>query len=125
MSPAARWFAAVRAAYGLALLCWPGQVTRLAQGAQASGRIQVVARVLGGRHLAQATVTAARPSREVLALGAGTDLAHAASMLALAATGRRGHRAALADAAVAVAFAMAGSALARDQADPDGQARPA
>ncbi len=123
MSQAARWFAAARAAYGLALLCWPGRATRLAQGAPADGRIQVVARVLGGRHLAQAAATAARPSPGMLALGADTDLAHAASMLALAAAGRRRHRAALVDAAVATAFATAGAALARNQGDPDDQPR--
>ncbi len=126
MSRAARWFAAARAAYGLARLCWPGQATRLAQGAHgapADGRVQVVARVLGGRHLTQAAATAARPSPGMLALGAGTDLAHAASMLALAAAGRRGHRAALADAAVATAFATAGTALARLHGDPDDQPR--
>jgi hypothetical protein len=123
MNQATRRFAAARAAYGLALLCWPGQAARLAQGAPADGRIQVVARVLGVRHLTQAAATAARPSPEVLTLSAGTDLAHAASMLVLAVTDRLRCRAALVDAAVAAAFATAGAALARNHGDPDDQPR--
>ena len=118
MSRAARWFAVARAAYGLALVCWPGRAVRLAQGTPADGRVQVVARVLGGRHLTQAAATAARPSPGVLTLGADTDLAHAASMLALAVADRRRCRAALVDAAVAAAFAAAGAVLARLPGDP-------
>jgi hypothetical protein len=123
MSQAIRWFAAARAAYGLALVSWPGQAARLAQGTPADGRAQVVARVLGARHLAQAAAALARPSPGMLTLGAGTDLAHAASMLALAVTHRRRYRAALVDAAVATAFATAGTALARNKEDPDDQPR--
>jgi len=117
MKRAARWFAAARAAYGLALVCWPGRATRLAQGGPADGRARAVARVLGARHLAQAALTAARPSPGMLALGAGTDGAHAASMLALAAADRRRRRAAAADAAVAAACAAAGTALTREARD--------
>jgi hypothetical protein len=43
-----------------------------------------VTRVLGVRHLIQAAATAAAPNAVVLTIGAQVDLAHAASMLALA-----------------------------------------
>ncbi|HLI41936.1 MAG TPA: hypothetical protein VKV35_09875 [Streptosporangiaceae bacterium] len=117
MSQAARWFAAARAGYGLALVGRPGRAVRLAQGSPADGRARAVTRVLGARHLIQAAVTAARPGPRTLALGAGADAAHAASMLALAAAGPRRRHAALTDAAVAAAFAAAGTALSRETRD--------
>lgn len=107
-----RWFAAARAAYGSGLLCAPGRAIRLADGAQPDRIARAVARVLGARHLAQACVTAFRPCPVVLVLGAGTDIAHAVSMLASAAVGRR-TRAALTDAAAATAFGAAGLVIAR------------
>lgn len=111
VTPAVRWFAAVRAGYGLGLLCAPGRAAELSGGAACDTRFRAVARVLGARHCAQALVTACRPSPAVLLLGAGTDIAHAASMLALAAShGRR--RAGLTDAAAATAFASAGLVIA-------------
>lgn len=113
MSRATHWFLTVRAAYGLALLCWPSQAARLAQAGPADSRTQVAARVLGIRHLTQAAATAARPRPAMLVLGAGIDLTHAASMLAFAVADRRRDSSALVDAAVAAAFATAGAALAR------------
>ena len=102
-----------RAAYGAGLLCAPGPAIQLGIGGQPDSRTCAVARVLGARHLAQAGVTAACPSRAVLLTGAGTDLAHAASMLAVAAVDRRKRRASLADAATATTFAAAGLITAR------------
>jgi hypothetical protein len=108
--PARVLIPAIRAAYGSVLLCAPGAVLRLCTGRPASSRARGVTRVLGARHLAQAAVSAWAPRPAVLAAGVDVDLCHAASMLALAATGRAERRAGLADAVAAVALAVAGSA---------------
>jgi hypothetical protein len=104
-----------RVAYGAALCCAPGPMLALAggSGADASPAARTVARVLGGRHIAQAVLSAARPTPAVLALGAGTDVLHSASMMVLAALDRPRRHPALADSLVAAAFAAAGCALAR------------
>ena len=104
----------VRVAYGAALCCAPGPMLALAggPGAEASPGARTVARVLGGRHIAQAVLSAARPTPAVLALSAGTDVLHSASMMVLAALDRPRRRLALADGLVAAAFAAAGWALA-------------
>jgi hypothetical protein len=69
--------------------------------------------VLGGRHIAQAVLSAARPTPAVLALGAGTDVLHSASMIMLAALDRPRRRLGLSDGLMAAAFAASGWALAR------------
>lgn len=106
-------FAAVRAAYGALLLCAPDPVVRLYAGYPADRQIRMVARLLGARHLAQAVGTGGTPGRTALALGVEADLAHAASMIALAAWDRSRARAALVDAAGAASFALAGALMAR------------
>jgi hypothetical protein len=108
----ARWLTVVRAAYGTALLCAPGRVARLAGGPPPDRRVRMTARVLGTRHLAQSCFTARYPFAGAMLLGAGTDITHAASMLAFAAAPRR-RREALADAAAATGFAVAGLVIAR------------
>jgi hypothetical protein len=104
----------VRAAYGAALCCAPGPMLRLSggPGAAASPGARAVARVLGGRHIVQAVLSAARPTPAVLALGAGADVLHSASMIVLAALDRPRRRLGLSDGLVAAAFAGAGWALA-------------
>jgi len=72
-----------------------------------------VTRLLGIRHLIQAAVTAAAPNAVVLTIGAQVDLAHAASMVALAAASPPLRRAGLADGLIAAMFAAAGTAGAR------------
>jgi hypothetical protein len=104
---------AARACYGVALLAGPGPALRLATGRAPGRRACTVTRVLGARHLAQAVLTAWRPRAGVFAAGAGVDLCHAASMLAVAAADPALRRAGLADAVVATAFATAGASLAR------------
>jgi hypothetical protein len=100
----------VRAAYGVALCCAPGPVLRLEGGpaAGASPGARAVARVLGGRHIVQAVASAMRPTPAVLALGAGTDVLHSASMIALAALDRPRRRLGLSDSLMAAAFAASG-----------------
>lgn len=112
----------VRGAYGVALCCVPGPLIRLASGQPGDSRARAVARLLGARHLAQAALTAARPSREILVLGAEVDLLHAASMLALAMEDAPRRRLGLTDGLVAAAFAADGLVAARRYGGP---ARPA
>jgi hypothetical protein len=103
----------VRAAYGAALCCAPGPMLRLegGPGAAASPGARAMARILGGRHLVQAVLSATRPTPAVLAAGAGTDVLHSASMIALAALDRPRRRLGLSDSLVAAAFAAGGWAL--------------
>lgn len=111
----ARVMLAARAGYGAVLVFAPGAVIGLYTGRQASPGARAVARVLGLRHLAQAAVTASTPTPAVLAIGAGVDLAHAASMLALGAPRWPLRRAPLSDALVAVIFAALTCADARNR----------
>jgi hypothetical protein len=115
--------AGLRAAYGAALCCAPGAMLRLEGGAGAScaPHARAVAQVLGGRHLAQAFLSAARPAPAILALSAGTDMLHSASMVALGVLDRPRRRLGLTDGLIAAAFAAVGWALARQRragADP-------
>jgi hypothetical protein len=101
-----------RAGYAVALLLKPGLTIRLATGRAPGGRACRVARLLGARHLAQATLTALAPRPGVFAAGAAADALHAASMFVLAVANRAGRRTALTDAMAEAAFAAAGLAAA-------------
>jgi hypothetical protein len=116
-------FPLVRGGYGAVLLCAPGTAIRLCSGQPASPRARAVTRVLGARHLIQAAVTATAPSAFVRTIGAQVDLAHAASMLALAAADRPLRRAGLADGLTAAVFAAVGAAGARTRRCRRGEAR--
>lgn len=111
--PQARWACAVRAGYGAALLCAPGPLILARTGRLPSRRVQAVARLLGLRHLAQALVCGAVPTRWLIRAGAAADLLHAASMLALAAEDPRLQSAALTDASIATGFAATAGAFLR------------
>jgi len=102
-----------RAGYGVALVAVPGLLIGLT-GERPGRRACGVARVLGVRHLTQAGVTAAaqftdRDNSVVLGGGAAVDLLHATSMLAVGAVGPHVRRAALTDASVETALAVAGA----------------
>jgi hypothetical protein len=105
-------FATLRLGYAALLLAAPDLVIRLSTGHPASRATRVVARLLGGRHLIQGILTRSAPSTPMLALGAEADLAHALSMLALAALNQRRRRAELTDAALAATLATTGAILA-------------
>jgi hypothetical protein len=107
-----------RAGYGAALLLRPALAIRLATGRLPSRRACQVARLLGARHLAQATLTAVAPRPAVFAAGADVDALHAASMLMLAAIDRPARRTALTDAVAEAAFAATGLAAAVSLANP-------
>jgi len=101
-----------RASYGAALLLAPAPTIRLATGRPPSRRACQTARLLGARHLAQATMTALAPLPGVFAAGAQADALHAASMLVLATADGAARRAALTDTVAEAAFAAAGLAAA-------------
>jgi hypothetical protein len=104
---AARALAAVHAAWGTELLLHPDAM--LARCHAPGGRgTELVARILGARHVAQAALLRRRPG-----LGALVDAAHAASMLPLAARRPDVRRAALISAAVSGALGTVGAVIAR------------
>jgi hypothetical protein len=112
--PSAGLLQVVRAGYGGALLTVPGPVIRLVTGRPPGSRARAVARVLGARHLLQAALTtAAASSRPSLGIGAVVDLAHAASMAAVALADRQVRRLTLSDALIESTFAAAGVSAAR------------
>jgi hypothetical protein len=81
----------------------------LATGRLPGHRARRVARLLGARHLLQATLNAAVPLPEVFTAGAAVDALHATSMLMLAAVDRSVRKVALMDALIEGLFAGAGS----------------
>jgi hypothetical protein len=113
-----------RAGVGIVDLVFPDTlVGRLIDG-QLSDRGRKVVRVLGARQVAQALLSGRTPTGAVLYLGAEADVAHAATMIALAVLERRYRRAALCDAAIATAFAVAGVAAVRSaRPEPAGTSR--
>lgn len=114
MSPAAtplrgnRGIELGRAAWGVALLADPDGVLGTVHGLTVDRRSRVVARILGARHLAQATLSGRRPSPEVLAMGAWVDAVHALTAVALAVVDPGRARAGVTDAAIAAGWAGAG-----------------
>jgi hypothetical protein len=100
-----RFAEAARALVGATELLKPDWMVDLAGADPDSGRVRAVARVLGGRHLLQASVVAARPSETVRWGGVVVDLLHAASMVLLALVSRKYRRPACTSAAMAVALA--------------------
>jgi hypothetical protein len=94
--------AAIRAAYGTALLAVPRSVLSVYGASPGDDTAVVVARVLGARHLLQGLVQ--RRGRAPR-LGAMVDLVHAASMFALASVGGEHRRPALIDGTIATGFA--------------------
>jgi hypothetical protein len=76
-----------------------------------SRRACSVGRLLGARHLLQAVVCGAMPTRWLIRAGAAADLLHAASMLALAGEDTGLQPALVTDAGIATAFAAAAGAF--------------
>jgi hypothetical protein len=95
----------VRGAWGACELLMPARLAKLALGRAGDGTEHLVIRVLGGRHVAQAALTA-RAEPAVHMLGGVVDLTHSASMVLLALVDRKRRRAAATSAAVALAFGV-------------------
>ncbi len=105
-----------RAAYGGALMLAPTAVVVAFGGDAADPVTMTTARILGGRHVAQAAITGDDPGPVRRYGGAVVDLLHAASMFAFARSegvppGKR--RPAIVDGTVAAAFCVAGLLVGR------------
>jgi hypothetical protein len=98
----------MRAGWGAALLLAPREVLSQVPGVQIGPKALVVARILGIRHLVQASFSGVRPTPEILAAGVWVDLVHSLTALGLAVTDHRHVRAALADSVVAAVWCAAG-----------------
>ena len=105
--------ALARVVYGLLLVIAPKRLLHKVSGQRTTTRERALTRVLGARLLLQAAVTDVRPDAVSVALGAETDLVHAASMLVWAVVDRRSRRLTLMSAVLAGVFAAAGAAQAR------------
>jgi hypothetical protein len=105
-----RALAAAHGAQAAVLLAAPSAVLGTVVGDRGVPPSWIV-RVLGGRTLAQATLEAAHPTRDVVRLGIAVDLAHAVTMLLAARIWPRYRRAALASAGTAASSAAVGALL--------------
>jgi len=103
---------AARLVLGSAYFAWSVLAARQRHGPSA---VRAVTGILGTRHLAQALLTADRPARAALALGAEVDAAHSASMIVLGLLSGRWRTAAFTDALLAWCFAAASAACARSR----------
>lgn len=100
------FFELVRAAYGLCQLVRPDFIPTKLLHHELDARSMRVVRVLGARHLIQATTILLTPRSTLLhAGGAMVDFLHASTMVVLAIFDGRRRKAALADAAIAGVFA--------------------
>ncbi|MGH8890574.1 MAG: hypothetical protein ACRDV3_12580 [Acidothermaceae bacterium] len=104
-----RLHAILRAGYGSLLLFCPAQMVEVLRAPPDDSTSILIARVLGARHLAQATVTTIAPLRKVVVAGAFVDALHGITDIAMATADPRWRRAASTDAAVA--FTSAGAAI--------------
>ena len=96
----------IRAAYGTAELLVPGGAERFLVARAPDAHASTFIRVLGARHLLQATTIATFGGGAPLHwISAGVDVIHALTMVVQAAVDRRRRHAAVANAAVALAFA--------------------
>jgi hypothetical protein len=104
---------AVRATAGCGLIVFPEAVVSAIGPPEATdGTTILAARVLGVRHLVEASVLALRPSHRVLLTGAAVDAIHAASMVGIALLSPTHRRPALLSATTAAGLAALGATLA-------------
>ena len=83
--PRLRSIEIVRGLWGAALLAAPGAVLTRVHGVEPDRTAVTVARILGARHLVQATFSGVNPSPEVLAAGTWVDSVHSVTAFGLAA----------------------------------------
>lgn len=96
-----------RAAWGAGCLAAPAAVGRVLGLAPGDRRARLLLRLLGARDLGQAALAATAPPPALLRFGAGVDVLHAASMVALAAVSPHYRRPALTSAAIATGWTVA------------------
>ncbi|WP_253849415.1 hypothetical protein [Mycobacterium asiaticum] len=104
-----RFIEIFRMIWGAMLLTAPRVVLRSIHRVEVDQKAVVIARILGARHLAQASLSGIRPSPEIIAAGIWVDSVHALTALGLAALDRRRARGALTDAFVAALWALSGA----------------
>ncbi len=95
----------LRAAWGGVLLVSPAEVLDHIHGVEVDRKALVVTRILGARHLVQASFSGINPGPEVLAAGVWVDTVHALTAFGLAAVDRRRARGGVTDGAVAALWA--------------------
>jgi len=100
-------FIVVQALWGTTLLIAPGKMLQLLGGANEDRTPKRIMRVLGARHVLQATAEHVFGDR-ALRLGVWVDGLHAVSSYGFACVDARWRRAALADAAITTGFAATG-----------------
>ncbi|BCJ39730.1 hypothetical protein GCM10010168_78140 [Actinoplanes ianthinogenes] len=105
--------AAARAGWGCVLLLTPESVLRIGGRPVPGPVLTRLARLLGARQLVQAAVLAGWPGAPVARGGAVVDVLHAATDLWYAVASPRHRPAALLDATIATALAVAGVAATR------------
>jgi len=105
--------ALAEAAWGATLLLFARPLLQALEGEPVDRQVINVARVLGGRQLLQGLVTARRPTRRILRIGAAVDVLHAATMVAAAAASVGPRRLTVASATLAAAFSAAGATQSR------------
>lgn len=108
-----RGLATVRLAWGGLLVAAPDLVLGTLTGRPATRSQRRILRVLGTRHLLQAGVELAHPTRALARAGEAVDLLHAATCAAAVALLPAWRRAALVEGTGAVVFATGGLTRAR------------
>lgn len=94
--------------WGGALLLAPGTTLVKVHHIRVDTKSLFIARILGARQLAQAGLSGADPSPEVLAMGVWVDVAHAATAFGLSIADRSRARAGITDGLVALTWAGLG-----------------
>ncbi|MGI8726846.1 MAG: hypothetical protein ACR2K6_04110 [Solirubrobacterales bacterium] len=112
--PGPRPLALVRAAFGALLLCFPDFMLREVPHRKIDHPADVVARILGLRHLIEAAVLGRRRSRTWVLLAVAVDVIHAATAFGLAAVDDRHRRVALSNGVSAILLAIWGAFELRD-----------
>ncbi len=95
-----------RLAYGTVLAIWPGVLAWRTGDVRSDRIFSAVVRVLGVRHVVQALVLAAHPTRRLARFGAVADALHAATDVTCAVLDGQRAIAACTDAGVAIGFAV-------------------
>jgi hypothetical protein len=103
-----RYIELARGTWGASLLIAPRRTLTHIPYVRIDRRAVVIARILGSRHLAQASLSGLDPSPEILAGGVWVDSVHALTSLGLAAFDRRRAGAGVIDAVIAGTWAVFG-----------------
>lgn len=99
----------VRLGFATALLLKPGPLLRAAPHRHEDRHVELVARILGLRHLAEALILGRGRGRRWTAIGVAIDGTHALTAFAFAVANRRYRRLALTNGVTAGCFALAGA----------------